>query len=55
MAAWPRAPVKSLLVLMDEAFRGAGIEASDESQALLPNLRSVPVEAWHAVPEGLAR
>jgi uncharacterized damage-inducible protein DinB len=50
-----RGGIESLLFLMDEAFRGVGIEASDESQALLPNLRSVPDEAWHTVPEGLAR
>jgi hypothetical protein len=50
-----RGGIESLLVLMDEAFRGAGIEASNESQALLPNLRSVPVEAWNTVPDGLAR
>ena len=45
-----RGGIESLLFLMDEAFRGAGIEASNESQALLPNLRSVPDDAWHAVP-----
>jgi uncharacterized damage-inducible protein DinB len=50
-----RGGIESLLFLMDEAFRGVGIEASDESQALLPNLRSVPDGAWHMVPEGLAR
>jgi hypothetical protein len=50
-----RGGIETLLYLMDEAFRGPGIEASDESQALLPNLRSVPADAWHAVPEGLER
>ena len=50
-----RGGIESLLFLMDEAFRGVGIEASDESQALVPNLRSVPDEAWHTVPVGLAR
>jgi len=50
-----RGGIESLLFLMDEAFRGVGIEASDESQALLPNLHSVPDEAWHTVPVGLAR
>jgi len=44
-----------MLYLLDEAFRGAGIEESDESQALLPNLRSVPDDAWHALPEGASR
>jgi uncharacterized damage-inducible protein DinB len=50
-----RGGIDALLFLMDEAFRGAGIEASNESQALLPNLRSVPDDGWHAVPEGLSR
>jgi uncharacterized damage-inducible protein DinB len=50
-----RSGIETLLYLMDEAFAGVGIEASNESQALMPNLRSVPDEAWHAVPEGLAR
>ena len=50
-----RAGIDSLLYLLDEAFRGAGIEDSDESQALLPNLRSVPDDAWHALPEGASR
>jgi uncharacterized damage-inducible protein DinB len=44
-----------MLYLLDEAFRGVGIEQSDESQALLPNLRSVPESAWHAIPDGLSR
>ena len=44
-----------MLYLLDEAFRGAGIEESNESQALLPNLRSVPDDAWHLLPEGAAR
>ena len=44
-----------MLYLLDEAFRGAGIEESNESQALMPNLRSVPDEAWHALPEGASR
>jgi uncharacterized damage-inducible protein DinB len=47
--------IETLLYLMDEAFRDLGIEESNESQALLPNLRSVPEDAWHAVPDGLAR
>ena len=32
-----------------------GIEESSESQALLTNLASVPVEAWVALPAGAAR
>ena len=45
-----RAGIETMLYLLDEAFRGAGIEASNESQALMPNLRSVPDVAWHAMP-----
>jgi uncharacterized damage-inducible protein DinB len=47
--------IEALLGLMDEAFRGPGIESSDESQALLPNLRTVPDEAWLEVPARGAR
>ena len=36
-----RAGIETLLYLLDEAFRGPGIEQSNESQALLPNLRIV--------------
>ena len=50
-----RGGIEALLNLMDEAFAGAGIAESNESQALLPNLRSVPEDSWHAVPDGLAR
>ena len=39
-----RAGIEALLYLLDEAFRGRGIEESDESQALLPNLATVPQE-----------
>ena len=44
-----------MLYLLDEAFRGAGIEESNESQALLPNLRTVPDDVWHRLPDGAAR
>jgi uncharacterized damage-inducible protein DinB len=50
-----RAGLETMLYLMDEAFRGAGIEASNESQALMPNLLTVPDEAWHALPDGASR
>jgi hypothetical protein len=50
-----RGGIDALLYLLDEAFRGVGIEESNESQALLPNLRSVPDDAWHALPEGASR
>jgi uncharacterized damage-inducible protein DinB len=44
-----------MLYLLDEAFRGLGIEESNESQALMPNLRSVPDDRWHRLPDGAAR
>ena len=40
-----RGGIEALLDLFEEAFRGRGIEASDESQALLTNLASVPDDA----------
>jgi uncharacterized damage-inducible protein DinB len=50
-----RGGIDAYLYLLDEAFRGRGIEESDESQALLPNLASVPDDAWVALPTGAAR
>ena len=50
-----RAGIEALRFMLDEAFRGAGTEASNESQALMPNLRAVPDEAWHALPDGASR
>jgi uncharacterized damage-inducible protein DinB len=50
-----RAGIETMLYLLDEAFRGAGIEQSNESQALMPNLRSVPDDAWHRLPDGASR
>jgi uncharacterized damage-inducible protein DinB len=47
--------IDSLLYLLEEAFRGVGIEQSNESQALLTNLRTVPDDAWHALPDGASR
>lgn len=47
--------IEALLYLMDEAFRGPGIEGSNESQALIPNLASVPADAWRALPAGAVR
>ena len=49
-----RSGIETMLYLLDEAFRGVGIEESNESQALLPNLRSVPDSDWHRLPEGAA-
>jgi uncharacterized damage-inducible protein DinB len=51
----PRSGIETMLYLLDEAFRGVGIEQSNESQALMPNLRSVPDDAWHRLPPGAAR
>ena len=42
-----RSGIETLLYLLDEAFRGGGIEESNESQALLTNLATV--RAW---PDG---
>jgi hypothetical protein len=50
-----RAGIEALLYLLDEAFRGRGIDDTDESQALLPNLGTVPGEVWGKVPDGGAR
>ncbi len=50
-----RGGIDALLELMEEAFRGRGIEESNESQALLTNLASVPPEAWTALPAGAVR
>jgi hypothetical protein len=41
--------------LLEEAFRGRGIEASNESQAFLTNLGTVPESAWRALPPGAVR
>lgn len=50
-----RSGIEALLYLLEEAFRGVGIEESNESQALLPNLRTVRDEDWHRVPDDGAR
>ncbi|HEV8402658.1 MAG TPA: DinB family protein [Candidatus Limnocylindrales bacterium] len=50
-----RGGIVTILDLLDEAFRGAGIEESNESQALLANLATVGEEAWRALPPGAAR
>jgi uncharacterized damage-inducible protein DinB len=50
-----RGGVEALSFLLEEAFRGRGIEETDESQALLPNLASVPTDHWRALPSGAAR
>src|SRR5919206_1156020 len=50
-----RTGVRELLAILDEAFAGPGIEATGESQALLPNLATVDEATWRARPAGAAR
>jgi hypothetical protein len=50
-----RGGIDAFLYLLDEAFRGPGLEETDESQALLPNLASVSADRWLALPDGAAR
>jgi hypothetical protein len=50
-----RTAIEALGYLLDEAFRGVGIEASNESQALLPNLATVGPDTWRALPAGASR
>ena len=50
-----RGGIEALVDLLEEAFRGRGIEASNESQAFLTNLETVPDDAWRALPAGLSR
>jgi uncharacterized damage-inducible protein DinB len=50
-----RTGIDALLYLLDEAFRGPGIEESNESQALITNLATVPEAGWRALPPGGVR
>jgi uncharacterized damage-inducible protein DinB len=50
-----RPGIDAMLYLLEEAFRGVGIEQSNESQALLTNLRSVSDDDWHRIPDDGAR
>jgi uncharacterized damage-inducible protein DinB len=50
-----RGGIDTLLYLLDDAFRGAGIVESNESQALLTNIATVPPDQWEALPAGAAR
>lgn len=50
-----RAGVEAYSDLLEEAFRGRGIEETNESQALLTNLRGVGESEWRALPPGAAR
>ena len=40
---------------MDEAFEGAGLEESNESQSLMANLATVDDAMWRARPAGIVR
>ena len=55
MSTIGRGGIEALLGLMDEAFDGAGIEATDESQALMTNLATVTDDQWRTRPEGMTR
>ncbi len=50
-----RGGIEALRYLLEEAFTGRGIEATEESQALLPNLGTVTEAAWRALSPGAAR
>jgi hypothetical protein len=50
-----RAALDTVLYLMDEAFRGPGLEESNEAQALLPNLATVTDAIWRMRPLGVER
>ncbi|HYU48584.1 MAG TPA: DinB family protein [Candidatus Limnocylindria bacterium] len=50
-----RPALELVLYLVDEAFRGKGLEASNESQALLTNLATVREADWRAVLPGADR
>lgn len=50
-----RGGIEALGYLLEEAFRGAGLAETNESQALLPNLATVPPEHWRALPGGGVR
>jgi DinB superfamily len=50
-----RRGIETMGYLLDEAFRGRGIEDSNESQALLTNLATVSEADWRALPPGVAR
>jgi uncharacterized damage-inducible protein DinB len=50
-----RTGIDELLYLLDDAFRSRGLETTNESQALMTNLATVPDDAWRALPAGAAR
>jgi hypothetical protein len=54
-SAGGRGGIEALVYLLEESFRGPGIETSNESQALLPNLATVGEQEWRALVPGAAR
>ena len=50
-----RGGIEQLVYLLDDAFGGRGIEASNESQAFLTNLATVTDAEWRAVVPGATR
>ena len=50
-----RTGIETFLYLLDEAFRGGGIEESNESQALLTNIATVLPDHWETLPTSAAR
>ena len=44
--------IDEIVYLLDEAFRGRGIEETNEGQSLLANLMPVDDDLWRATPPG---
>jgi hypothetical protein len=44
--------VAEIVYLLNEAFRGKGIEETNESQSLVANLETVDDASWRAIPPG---
>jgi uncharacterized damage-inducible protein DinB len=42
--------IDEVVYLLDEAFRGKGIEETNESQSLMANLATVDAASWRAAP-----
>ncbi len=51
----PGRAVREVILLLEEAFAGAGIAESNESQALLTNVATVGEREWRALPPNAAR
>ena len=47
-----RIAIDELLYVLEEAYRGPGVEHTYESQSLLPNLATVRDEDWSRIPAG---